>query len=138
MPYRFYIDTSLNCVFLQHYDSYEKGEGPRANEDFTSDKKYQKSMNILRDFSLVSLPEDFESDPKVKASENRMKAEGENMFGACQIAFVMSSAVDFRIIHRFTVSTRLNGRIDRMPFREISHARDWLGIPDDYEIKYPN
>jgi len=135
MAYSFYIDTAIDCVFIQHFGDYEIGEGICSVEAFVREPSYHNNMNILRDFRQTTLPSNFGESPIVIESQKRMKDNDELLAGACQIALVVGSAKDYGIMHRYTVSYRLGTLAERRPFRDIAKARNWLEIPDGYEIK---
>ena len=55
-----------------------------------------------------------------------------------KIAWVLGNAHDYKVIHQWCAVERLNLNLaERKPFRDIKSAMNWLGIPDEYEIKYP-
>tara|TARA_B100000315_G_scaffold254525_1_gene295795 strand:- start:6259 stop:6672 length:414 start_codon:yes stop_codon:yes gene_type:complete len=136
MAFRFYIEPALNCVFVQHFDEYTLAEGHDQLVEMLGDPNYVTRMNILRDIRSTSLPEEFNYE-YFKQTRPQLVSDSEKQLGKCKIAYVAATAKDFATAHQLSVSTRLTpDNIDRKPFRDISEARAWLDIPEDYEIKF--
>ncbi len=133
MTYRVLIDQAVNCVFVQHYGKYEAGEENAQLDGLLENPDHKPGMNILRDATLVSLPDSYNlSWFKNNPGANQ---HSEGLGQRRRVAWVVGSANDFKLIHQFCALNRLNHAvIDRQPFREISNARIWLGIPEDYVI----
>ena len=71
-----------------------------------------------------------ESKPKIE--------EIQHQIGKSKIAWVLGNGRDYGLIHQWIVNHRRSGAIvTRKPFREIEAAMQWLGPPEDYEIKFP-
>lgn len=94
-------------------------------------------MNVLRDVLDTSLPEEF----GYKFFSEQTPKRYENIAGIVdrgKIAWVLGNGKDYATIHQFTLTTRFASlsNTSRMPFRAIDKAREWLGLPLDYEIDF--
>ncbi len=107
-----------------------------ALSDIADDPLHRGGMDIIHDLSATSYPDDFGGTPIRKAGRERLH-EYDQKIGNCRIAWVVGSASDYAKGHRWVVSTRLSSKNERRVFRSIGEARQWLGIPEDYEIIYP-
>ena len=137
MAYRYHIDPAVNCAFIRHFDDYSRGEGFEVFKEILDDPLYRRDMNILRELHQISFPKSL-ADPYA-AGEIRRHLEGiDPLFGTCRIVWVVNSAADYAIAHRWTVSARLSGGIERNVFREMAKAKAWLGMPTDYRISFPD
>ena len=93
-------------------------------------------MNIIRDTRETSFPKSFADLYSV--SQVRQNIEKfDPALGPCRVVWVVGSSSDYAIVHRWTVSTRLSGSVERNLFRDIAKAKEWLGIPEDYKISFP-
>jgi hypothetical protein len=137
VAYQYCIDPEINCVFVQHYDAVDYGEGLDAFDEVLQDLSFHIGLNILHDLSRADLPEIL-SEVKYLTDNRRRVAEIDTRLGQCRVAFVVKSADDFAIAHRISITIRPVTQVERKPFRDLGKAREWLGIPDDYEIKYPD
>ncbi len=136
MGYKFYIDPTINCVFIQHDDDFQVNEDTEVLDEIIAQPEYREGMNILRDFRQASMPNKLTE--KSFVSEGRQRIHNYDIhFGKCRIAAVVSSPSDFQTLHRWMTSTRLTSNVERQPYRDINAARAWLRIPEDYEIKFP-
>jgi hypothetical protein len=100
---------------------------------------YVRGMSMLRDLSSATLSQSITKE-KIQAGTRENATIVSNVLGDRRnIAWVVSNARDFKLIHQLCVFTRLNhNNVERQPFRKIGNALEWLGIPKDYEIKYPD
>ena len=125
MAYTYYIDPEVNCIFIRQFGEFEVGEGFLSFKAIADDPLLDLSMNILRDMRDVSIPSIYhDSLEEIKRVRD-------------QLAWVVGNAADYAVAHRWSATTRLDRRITRKPFRNMAPAREWLGIPDGYQIKYP-
>jgi len=136
MAYRYYIDPSVNCVFIQHVDLVKQNEIREAVALILADANYRTGMNFLRDANQAPFSEKFE-DRSIEDGNNRVRKIDDLQIGSCRVAWVVANGNDYGIIHRFSVSSRFEQAVERKPFRELEKAREWLGIPDEYQINYP-
>ena len=100
---------------------------------------YVRGMSMLRDLSSATLSQSITKE-KIQAGTRENATIVSNVLGDRRnFAWVVSNARDFKLIHQLCVFTRLNhNNVERQPFRKIGNALEWLGIPKDYEIKYPD
>ena len=137
MAYTYYIDPKVNCIFIRQFGEFEVGDGFLSFEAISHDPLLDPTMNILRDLRGVSIPMFYGESVEEMLKVRERLERATSFFESCLNAWIVSSSEDFAIAHRWSVTTRLDPRITRRPFRDIAKARDWLGIPEDYEIKYP-
>ena len=137
MAYEYYIDAAVNCVFIRHFDTFEIGEGAGVLDEILKDPTYRKGMNFLRDISQTSLATRMGDKSFIKEGR-RLSKEYDIRLENGRIAWVLSSSTDYAMVHRWTVTSRSSGAVERKPLRDIEKARLWLGIPDDYKIKFPD
>ncbi len=136
MAYRVQIDEAVNCVFVQHYDSYESNEGNEQLDALMLEPTYKPGMNILRDLTQVSLPDSY--DLNWFKGSSPANIHGEALGRNRKVAWVLGSAHDFKIIHQWCAVQRLHVNVaDRQPFRDVNRAMKWLGISEGYEVSYP-
>ena len=64
----------------------------------------------------------------------------DNILGSTRkVAWVVGDPHDFKLVHQLCALGRLNHfDTDRKEFRDIAKAKEWLNIPADYEIKFPD
>jgi hypothetical protein len=136
MAHTHYINDELKCAFVRYYDRFEKYEGFDALGDIVDNPLYQIGMDIIHNLSATSFPDNFGDGPIRKAGRERL-AEYDRKTGICRIAWVVGSASDYAMGHRWVVSTRLTSEIERRVFRSIDEAKEWLRIPEDYAITHP-
>jgi hypothetical protein len=137
MVAKYYINTSINCVFIRHAGEFIAGEGPENMGEILADADYRPGMNFLRDASRTKLPAEFGYE-----YFKRMQSQGmggiEKQLGGCKMAWLVDNGHDFAVVHQLSVSERLTpDAIERRPFRDIEAVLEWLGLPADYEFKYP-
>ena len=136
MAFNSYIDPRLNCVFVRHFGHYTENDAHDQMLAMLAKPDYRSGINIFRDSSLTPFPSKFNFE-YFKNSHPSAMDHIEQQLGKCNIALVVGSARDFAIAHQLSISTRLTpAEITRKPFREISDAKAWLEIPQDYEIKF--
>lgn len=137
MAYRFHIDTSSNCVFVQHYDEIIDGEMTRQTQELLAHPLFVPSMNLLRDLTTTNMPEHYDLKWFVDNYRSKLAPLEQSLGHHRMVAWVLGNAKDFKTIHQFCATTRLNQNVvDRQPFRDVSRAMKWLGLPERYEISY--
>ena len=136
MAYDWYFDRSENCLFFQHSGQIQFGEPIASLEVALREQEYSQGLNILRDISQATLPDTFD-DPQFAIG---FREKLQNLFQnrkEAQFAWVVGDAQQFAVIHRWAARLRFSKDFEISPFRELDDAREWLGLPADYEIKYP-
>ena len=137
MAYTYYIDPSVNCVFVRHFDNFELDDALNQYREMVKHPKHHKNLNVLRDVLSTSLPDEFGFKFFSEKTPTRYK-DLEAFIGASKVAWVLGSGADYAIMHQFTLTTRLKplGLITRKPFRSIEKAKAWLDVPPGYEINH--
>ena len=137
MSYRFHIDKSVNCAFVQHFDTFAVGEVTEQMAQLESHSNFIEGLNILRDVSQTNLPVEYDHKWFANFAKTTLP-DVDNALGTnSRVAWVLSNRNDYIKIHQWCATTRLSSlKIERRPFRDITKAMNWLGLPDDYKIKY--
>lgn len=136
MSFHYYVDTKISCVFIRHFDYFHVGDGAASIKLLLADADHRPDMNILRDLTQVSFSQET-AERSFSAQVRHSARAQEQLLGHCLMAWVLGSAEDFAVGHRWSASTRPTRSFTRRPFRAIGPARAWLGIPEGYVIKYP-
>ena len=98
---------------------------------------HRSNMNMLHDFSDVKFPSDISYDSLSDSFKRNMQQYGDEVVN-CKSAVVVGDAQSYIKIHQYIVSGRLEkSSVERKAFRDIEKAKEWLGLPEGYEIKYP-
>ncbi len=138
MAYLYYIDKNVNCVFVQHHGEVSYDEMSDQVIELLASPDYSKGMNLLRDLTRTALHPNYNLEYFSNAAKERILAHDEALGEGRKAAWVLGNADDFKSIHQFSAIYRLNTKmIQRQPFRDVKSAMQWLGLPEDYEIKYP-
>ena len=138
MSYDFYIESNLNCVFIRHLGNFVPGDSGRVLDEVIDSSEYRRGMNFLRDVrKTIFSPEiDYRY---IKNYQSGGSSEADKIGGAAKVAWVAGSREDYILVHQVSLTDRLRpGSFQRRPFRDIKKARKWLGIPEDYEIEFPD
>jgi len=131
-----HIDADVNCVFFKHFGPFSVDDFVKSFADILQHPDYQIGMNILRDNRDQQFPADLSFDA-IAASSKSVKEQDRGL-GNCKWASVVGDAQSYAKVHQYITSGRLSENpIERKVFREMDAAREWLGIPTDYEIKFP-
>ncbi len=139
MAYHHFIEPEYHCVFIRHYGDLGIHEFEEQVAELVTLPTYEKGMNLLRDISPTKLPAEYDLAYIKNNIAPRIKAQDEALGLDRMVAWVVSNPQDFKTLHQFCAIGRLNLRVaNRQPFRDIERALQWLGIPEDYEIKYPD
>ena len=138
MPWIIHIDPDVNCAFIKYDDPFEVGQLGRAAEEVFNHSDYRAGMNILRD----ARDRPFPSDLLFKSLSNAVKSIDKKFahkLSQCRWATVVGDVQSYAKVHQALVAGRIGGKpVERKVFRDIEKAMDWLGLPEGYEIKYPD
>lgn len=137
MAYTFYIEPTVNCVFVRHFDHFHVDDSLDQYREMVNHPKYDKNMNVLRDVLSTSLPDEFGFNFFKEKTPIRYQ-EFDATIGDVKVAWVLGTGADYAIMHQFTLTTRFKplGHITRKPFRSIDKAKIWLDLPSDYKIDF--
>lgn len=137
MAYDMYIDPDVSCVFFRHYGPISVDDFVKSFSDILEHPDYRPGMNILRDNRDQQFPADLSFDAIAKSSK-RVK-DADRGIGNCKWAAVVGDAQSYAKVHQYIASGRLSENpIERRVFRDMDKARDWIGIPINYVIKFPD
>jgi len=137
MAFDYLIDTDINCVFVRHFDGFAPGDGTESINKVWLDPLYLKGMNLLRDTSAIDLPQELTFSHFKEVARTRKNQEFFLTHG-CKFAWVVGSAKDYGYAHRWSVSSRFGSHVERKPFREMNQALAWFGLPEDFQLEYPD
>ena len=138
MPYDFYIDTTVNCVFFRDYGPHKLGVKQQSMAAMIKHPDYKVGMNILRDIRDQPIPPDV-TYKSISDQAQKVVLELDAILGECRWATLVGDAQNYAKIHQFIVTGRLSkGKVERKPFHDIDKAMEWLGLPKGYEIKFPS
>jgi hypothetical protein len=136
MAYRYIIDPEVNCVFIQHFDDFNLTEVGEQYEVFLNDPEHFSGVNILRDLRRINIPPG-NTYQDISDEAKKVFAAYDRRLGHSKLALVVGNRDDYIVAHQWIVTGRFSDKaVDRKLFREIDKAWEWLGIPEDYEIKY--
>lgn len=137
MSYEHFIDNDIGCVFVRHYGEVTVDEFTRQIAHLIAEPKFVKGMYLLRDISETTLPAAYNLELINRDLKTRIEPHDVALGSNRKAAWVLGNPKDFKVIHQFCAITRLNLKIvDRQAFRSLENAKKWLGLPEDYEIKY--
>ena len=138
MAWNYYIEPDLNCVFFIHCGDFTIEEVGESFQQLMADPKFHSEMNLIRDLRSISMPTDY--DYKTISSEAReVFSRFDQRMGHSKLAIVVNDRHDYIIAHQWIVTGRVSTfPVERKPFRDMEKAKEWIGIPIDYEIKMPN
>lgn len=137
MPYSIYIDPAVNCVFVESSGPFTVGPWDDAIKEFLAHPDYRQGLNILRDISKQIIPADL-TFQTISVEVKRRNLETDETLGDCRLAILVGDPQSYAKAHQFIVAGRLRkSPVERKAFRELKTAKEWLGIPEDYEIKNP-
>ena len=137
MAWTICIDPDVNCAFIKRYGTFDINDRLNAVKSMLSHPDFQSGMNTMHDARDVQIPPDvsFES---LAESFKRINQEYVAKVDRGKAAIVAGDAQSFAKIHQYLVSGRLDkSPVERKAFRDIEKAMAWLGLPEGYEIKYP-
>ena len=137
MPFDFHIDPEVNCVFFRTTGPHSVDEVALVFDEILAHPDFRKGMNVLRDMRTQQVP----PDTTFKTISDRAKQTHIYIdldLGGCKLAIVVGDAVSYAKVHQFIVTGRLSqSPVERKPYRNLEDAKHWLGISEDYDIKYP-
>ncbi len=133
-----YIDPDLNCVFYKHYGTFAFGEIAETAESRIDHPAFQVGMNILHDVRKLIFPPDH-SYKHISEGARSMMATYDPKVGKCRSAMVVGDGRAYAKVHQFIVAGRFTDTpVERAVFREMGKAKEWLGIPEGYDINFPS
>ena len=137
MSYAIIIDPMVNCVFIKFGGTHVDGIREKSLEDTINNPNFKMGMNFWQDVRDQPFPSDT-SYKYLKEKSNLAREKYDALIGKCRWATIVSDAEEYARVHQFVVTGRLRpDLVERKPFRDIIKAREWLGIPEDYEIEFP-
>ena len=138
MAFRYFIDLTVNCVFASHRGDFDLTQSEKRYRTVIDSSKYRSGLNFLQDLRYANVPEDY-TYKFIQNTLEKFVDSLDDILGDCRVAIVVGSAADFKIYHQLITTRRLSAtKVDRKVFREMDTAREWLGVPDDYEINFPD
>ncbi len=137
MPYTLHIDPKVNCVFYRFYGAFEMNMRHQSMDEVLAHPDFKIGMNFLRDVREQPFPADI-TYQSISEGAQYMLQKNDLLIGNCRWAVVVKDAENYAKMHQFIVTGRLSrAEVERKPFRDIEKAKEWLDLPADYQIKYP-
>ena len=130
-----HIDPEVNCAFIKRAGAYEFRDTFDVLNSMVNHPDHREDTNILYDARDLRIPTDepFES---MSESYKFITQIYSNKADTCRSAIVVGDAQNYAKAHQYIVSGRLDkSTVERKPFRDIEKAKEWLGLPEGYEIK---
>ncbi len=134
MSYQICIDPDVNCVFVKYFD-FVQGEGLAAIDYAVQSPLFKPGMCFLRDTQKIDLPDYLDYDWFKKDFEE-IYGEHHLLLQGSKFAWVVGTPADYAKVHSWALVTRTTRGQNRMAFRELRLALNWLEIPSGYEIAY--
>jgi len=137
MAWNYYIGTELNCVFVTHYGDFSITEAGEQYKTLIIDPKFRSGLNMIRDCRQIRMPDDYDYQT-ISREAKEVFSNFDQQLGRSKVALVVGNRNDYTIAHQWVVTGRFSALVERKPFRDMAKAREWLGIPTEYEIKPPS
>ena len=139
MAYRTHIDEDLNCVFVQHFGTYEEGEEAEQLNELAETSAYKENMNLIRDITQISLPETYDLEWFRRTVKKSMALTNDALGSGRKVAWVLGNSQDFIKVHQWCGFAKQDIRVvERRPFRDVNSAKKWLRVPEEYVVPYPD
>ena len=137
MPWAIHIDPAVNCAFVKFYGDFELEQMVRAAGDVFNHPDFRDGMNILRDARKQRISQDVSFKSLAKEARQLMD-KFHHTHGNCKSAVVAGDVQSYAKFHQYIVAGRLaDTPIERKVFRDMEKAKEWLGLPQGYEIRNP-
>ncbi len=137
MAWTLHIDPAVNCSFIKHYGPFDLSALDESTEARLNHPDFKVGMNFLHDFLDQRIPPDLAFKTLSEESNRLVKKYGYKV-GPCKGALVVGDGQSYAKIHQFVLTNRFEKNpIERKAFRDIEKAKEWLDIPEGYEINYP-
>jgi hypothetical protein len=137
MAWTMLIDVDVNCVFFKHRNDFDFSAIAESSVARLNHLDFRPGMDFLHDIQDADIREDL-SYATISEDSKSVIVNYNEQLGACKGALVAGDGQGYAKIHQFIVSGRLlKNPIERMAFRDIEKAKQWLGLADDYQIKQP-
>lgn len=138
MGYRIHVDSEVNCAFVKSTGDVNFEALSASTDSMIKHPDFRKGMNVLRDGRDQIYSKDMTYKDISEEARRQMDLH-DRVLGNCKWAVVVSDGNAYSKVHQFIATGRLgNHTVERKPFRELAQALLWLGIPEDYEIIYPD
>ena len=138
MAWTIHIDPDVNCAFIKHYGAFDIDDPLNATKSLLIHPDFQGGTNSLHDNRNIHIPSDVTFNA-LSDTYKRITQEYEAKVSECKAAIVVGDAQSYAKVHQFIVSGRLDRNpVERKAFRDIEKAKEWLGLPEGYEIKNPD
>jgi|TARA_B100000315_G_scaffold260173_1_gene319708 hypothetical protein len=139
MTWTYYVDPDLRIVFILEFHGFSFSELPALYQTIFADPLYRQGMDICFDLRQVNFTDKDKYDFKFLSTlSSTINSDVDQRLGECKLAVTVNTAEDYKLIHQWLVTLRMTSSpVERHLFQDYSTAREWLGVPEGYEIKYP-
>ncbi len=134
MPFSYYIDSNVNCVFIRSIGKIPLFGTQEVIQKILDDQDFDPGMNMLFDTSRSKLPSEwnYKFFTDSNSGVNQDLFVGQTDF---KMAWVVADGKDFAKFHQMILSTRLSLNIvERKVYRDVETAKLWLGLQGKYKI----
>ena len=97
MAYTFYIEPTVNCVFVRHIDLFQIDEPVTQLHELISHPEFRANINILRDVLETSLPAEYNYNYFSEVTPAEYK-DIDPKLGKCKVAWALGSGKDYAAI----------------------------------------
>lgn len=140
MAYHSLIDTEHNVAFIEHSNDSEYGFDRLPNWELQFHPDCRRRLNVLRDVRRIpfSLAESGLLMEHSLFMSHRLRVQKFDIaHGESRFVDVAGSGAARDAIERYFMAL-LPSPVKRAVFDEMPSALAWLGLPSDYEIKFPD
>jgi len=140
MAWDYIIEQDLNLVFIVEFGEFILAYVDEIYHTLFDDPKYATGMNFCYDLRTVKYTEkDKYNFEFISKMSNSINVHIDYRLGECKLALTVHNPENYKLIHQWLVSMRLApSPVKRKLFKSFPAALEWLGVPEEYEIKYPN
>jgi len=136
MAIKYQIDNSVNCIFFRQFDTINLEDIEQAFEVAFDDPRFQPAMNVLQDLRQCDFPDEINYSV-LSTGMKEIAVKVDEQLGSGRLALVAKDQRSYAKVHQFIVALRFEkSHVERKAFREINEAMKWLGLPENYQVKY--
>ena len=128
----FNINAELRCVFIRFSGIFSIEKIVENYQNILASPEYQVGYNFYMD--AQNLNQKKVNYKYMKSTAALIEAINEKI-SPCKIDYYMGKEGSWGHSRQWTTLLETES-VKRMPFRDISEAKNWLDIPDDFEIKF--
>jgi hypothetical protein len=126
------IDSDLGCIFVKRAGRYAHDEWMNVTREINSDTRVQRGMNSIYDLREA------EGSPTTEQIRQRVQQfnELDSALGPRKVAIVAPGPGDFGMSRMYGI-LRGDSVATIEVFKIFQEAKDWIGLPADFEDPFP-